>query len=58
MKSVVTLRVHIEVINMVKFTEEIYIDCWESCINCSSRFWALENPVIFCVWCDMLGVNQ
>ena len=33
---------------------EIEIDCLEQCINCSARFWALEKPVAFCVFCDML----
>jgi hypothetical protein len=36
---------------------EVYYDVFESCINCSERFWGLEELPKFCVWCDMLGVN-
>jgi len=38
--------------------EEIFMDAWESCPNCSARFWQFEDPVAWCIWCDYLGIEQ
>jgi hypothetical protein len=42
----------------MSFETEIYIDAWESCPNCTDRFWSMQDPIIFCIWCDYLGCDQ
>ena len=37
---------------------EIFMDAWESCPNCSARFWGMEKPVAWCMWCDCLDIEQ
>lgn len=45
-------------INNDNIETEIYIDAWEACINCTNRFWEMQDAVLFCIWCDALGCNQ
>ena len=45
-------------INNDNIETEIYIDAWEACIKCTNRFWGIEDPVLFCIWCEYLGCNQ
>ena len=58
-RSVVTLRVHIEVIKMAKFPgfeyKRVYCDPWKCCINCQTRFWDGSEIFDFCIWCYHLG---
>jgi len=33
---------------------EIYVDVLSHCLNCDKRFWSFQQPVEWCMFCDML----